>query len=159
MLLDSGQVWKLNVTGRKWEKVGSRQKMGGGEFDSLVYDSKRERLIHLAGGIYYFPLDTKKWKRAKTGKIRSRDAVYVPSQDAVLAHVGSGHFKVLLCAEEKIINGPAGNFKGTRKGISEHAVTMDPETETILWIDCHGFCGPFTLKALKLNVKKLSEKP
>jgi hypothetical protein len=156
MMLDGGQVWKLDVKARKWEKVGPRQRMGGGEYDTMVYDSKRDRLVYLKGDIHYFPLKTAKWEKAKAGGIRSRDAVYVPSQDAVLAHVGTGHFKVLLCADEKIIDGPAGAFKGTRKGISEHAVTMDPETETILWIDCHGFCGPFTLKALKLKVEKLS---
>jgi len=156
MLLDNGQVWKLNLKARKWEKFGPRQRMGGGEYDTMTYDSKRDRLVYLQGNVHYFPLATKKWKRAKAGGIRSRDAVYVPSQDAVLAHVGSGKFKILLCADEKVVNGPAGNFKGTCKGISEHAVTMDPETETVLWIDAHGFTGPFTLKALKLNVKKLS---
>ncbi len=155
MLLDEGQMWKLDAAARKWKKVGPRQKMGGGEYDTMVYDSKRERLIYLAGNIHYFPLKTAKWEKAKVGGIRSRDAVYVPSQDAVLAHVGSGTFKVLLCADEKIVNGPAGNFKGSSKGNSEHAVTMDPETETVLWIDAHGFCGPFTLKALKLNAETL----
>jgi hypothetical protein len=159
LLLDGGQVWKLNVKAGQWEKVGARQKMGGGEYDTMVYDSKRDRLVYLAGKIHYFPLATKKWEAAKATGIRSRDAVYVPGQDAVLAHVGSGRFKVLLCADEKIIDGPSGTFKGTRKGISEHAVTMDPETETILWIDCHGFTGPFTLKALRLNAEELSARP
>lgn len=41
--------------------------------------------------------------------------------------------------------------------MSEHALTMDPATETILWIDANGFCEPFTLKALKLNVAKLKK--
>jgi hypothetical protein len=159
MLLDDGQMWKLDVKARKWAKVGPRQKMPGGEYDTMVYDSKRDRLIYLAGDIYYFPMNTHQWQKAKVGGLRSRDAVYVPSQDAVLAHVGSGTFRVLLCADEKVVKGPAGNFKGSSKGNSEHAVTMDPETETVLWIDAHGFCGPFTLKALKLNVEKLSGKP
>jgi Galactose oxidase, central domain len=156
MLLDRGQMWKLDLKARKWAKVGPRQKMGGGEYDTMVYDSKRDRLVYLAGKIHYFPLATQKWEAAKATGIRSRDAVYVPSQDVILAHVGSGKFKLLLCADEKIADGPAANFKGTRKGISEHAVTMDPATETILWIDANGFCGPFTLKALKLNVQKLA---
>jgi Galactose oxidase, central domain len=156
LLLDGGQIWKLDLKARKWTKVGPRQKMGGGEYDTMVYDSKRDRLVYLATKIHYFPLATQKWEPAKATGIRSRDAVYVPSQDAVLAHVGSGKFKLLLCANDKIVDGPAANFKGTRKGISEHAMTMDPATETILWIDANGFCGPFTLKALKLNVGKLA---
>jgi hypothetical protein len=156
LLLDGGQMWKLDVAARKWEQFGPRQKMGGGEYDTMVYDSKRDRLVYLAGKIHYFPLATMKWEPAKAPDIRSRDAVYVPGQDAVLAHTGSGQFKVLLCADEKVVAGPAGGFKGTRKGISEHAVTMDPETETVLWIDANGFCGPFVLKALRLNVAKLA---
>ena len=42
-----------------------------------------------------------------------------------------------------------------QEGLSEHAVTMVAATEAVLWIDCHEFTGPFTLKALKLNVEKL----
>ncbi len=172
VLLDGGQAWLLSVKDRKWSKVGEAAKLPFGEYYTMVYDSKRNRLVYLAAdrkragkrwqytpAMHIFPLDTGAWEKASPqgAGCASRDAVYVPSQDAVLAHTGSGQFKVYLCADNKWISGPAGTFKGTRKGISEHAVTMDPATETVLWIDANGFCGPFTLKALKLNVGKLKK--
>jgi Galactose oxidase, central domain len=164
MFLVGGQLWHLDVKDRKWSKLGKKQnrkQMPDRERDSIVYDSKRDRLIFMAKNIHYFDFKTRVWTKAGNLSQSSREAVYVPSQDAVLALdrivKGVAHFRILLCDKEKLIDGPVSPFKGSNRGISEHAMTIDPQTETILWIDAHGFTGVFTLKALKLNVKTLSK--
>ena len=161
MLLVAGQLWKLDVNNKKWSKLGEKQnkkQMIDYEQDSIVYDSKRDRLIFMGKVMQYFDFKTNIWTKAGDLSQMSREAVYVPSQDAVFALdkivKGVAHFKILLCAENKIIDGPISPFKGSST-TSEQAMTIDPETETILWIDAHGFCGSFTIKALKLNVAML----
>jgi hypothetical protein len=163
MLLDYGQLWLLDVKGRKWSKFGPSHKLPSGEYFTMVYDSKRNRLIYLAGQrkggaeMYVFDIAKKAWsKAAPEGQgCYSRDAVYVASQDAIVAHAGSGQFKIYLCAGNKWIDGPV--VAKARKGISEHALTIDPKTELLLFIRAQGFCGPFDLHALRLNIGKLKK--
>jgi len=166
MLLDGGQLWLLDVKGRKWSKYGPSHRLPAGEYFTMVHDSKRNRLVYLAGvrdrttrktspAMYVFDIAKKAWsKAAPDGQgCPSRDAAYVPGQDAIFAHAGSGAFKVYLCAENKWVDAPA--IKGARRGTSEQALTIDPQTELILFIDARGFCGPFDLQVFRLNVKKL----
>ena len=166
MLLDGGQLWLLDVKGRRWTKVGPSHRLPAGEYFTMVHDSKRNRLVYLAGvrdrttrktspAMYVFDIAKKAWsKAAPDGQgCPSRDAAYVPGQDAIFAHAGSGAFKVYLCAENKWVDAPA--IKGARRGTSEQALTIDPQTELILFIDARGFCGPFDLQVFRLNVKKL----
>jgi hypothetical protein len=161
MLLDAGQLWRLDVKARQWTKVGARERLPSGEYFSMAYDAKRRRLIYLAAernkgpAMYHFDLATNQWTKAapKGDGCYSRDAAYVPGQDAVFAHAGSGTFKVYLCDEDRWIDAPA--IEGARRGHSEQALTLDPATELILFIDARQFCGPFDLKAFRLNVKTL----
>ncbi len=170
MLLDGGQLWLLDVKGRKWTKYGPPERLPAGEYYTTVYDSKRDRLVYLAGVrdrttrktspvMHVFDIKAKKWAKASPqgAGCYSRDAAYVPGQDGIFAHAGSGAFKVYLCAENKWIDAPA--IHGARKGVSEQALTIDPATELILFIDARGFCGPFDLQAFRLNVGKLPQAP
>ena len=107
--------------------------------------------------MYTFDIAAKKWANAKpegTG-CPSRDAAYVPGQDAVVAHAGSGRFKVYLCGENRWVDGPTA--EKSRRGMSEHAVTIDPATGLVLFIRAQGFCQPFDLFALRLNRENLNK--
>jgi len=157
MLLDGGQLWLLDVKGRKWTRYGPRHRLPAGEYYAMVHDSRRNRLIYLAANrkkvplMYAFDLKTKSWKDLKPDGqgCYARDMVYVPGQDAVFAHAGSGKFKVYLCEKNEWIEAPS--IEGARRGISEQALAIDPATELILFIDARQFCGPFDLRALRLN--------
>lgn len=163
MLLDGGQVWLLDVRGRRWSKYGPPARLPAGEYYSTVHDPKRDRLIYLAEQrnkgpeMHLFDIGAKKWSKAspRGQGCYSRDAAYVPGQDAVFAHAGSGTFKVYLCNENRWRGAPA--IKGARRGISEQALTIDPATGLILFIDARQFCGPFDLMAFRLNLATLKE--
>jgi hypothetical protein len=94
----SSGVAKVNVKDAKWEVITKDGGPGHHEYDHLVYDSKRDRMIHVgakARRIDAFDFKTRQWSRVKeTG---GRPAVsylggsaYVPELDAVCTVIGSG---------------------------------------------------------------------
>jgi len=66
------------------------------EFMTIVYDEKRDRLVFLShdresGGprMWFFGMEERRWRpnpREPEGGISTREAVYVPDQDAILAY-------------------------------------------------------------------------
>src|SRR5690606_8329072 len=78
------------------------------EFQPLVYDSKRNRLLHLMGStekveVHARPLDNEgKWEKlAQSDRAAiAREAVYVPKQDALLWLATEGLFAMDLATNE-----------------------------------------------------------
>jgi len=99
-----GTLWHADVTAEgdkadvKWtvvDKHGPALPKGyGGEFQPLVYDSKRNRLLYLCGGrgnvpvlVWEHPLEAGAWKRLETtGPTKNtREVVYDAANDCLIA--------------------------------------------------------------------------
>ncbi|MHC4406128.1 MAG: hypothetical protein ACYTG0_41355, partial [Planctomycetota bacterium] len=151
---DSGKMYRLVGEPGKpetwgWDeiRINSPDRPYQREHMTIVYDQRRDRLIFLSHDrdtrvplMWFFSMAERRWvKNAKQpeGGVSTREAVYVPSQDAVLAY-GPAHgedeirTRVYLCAENRWITLPIDTPEFT---VHEVALEYDPihEVAVLLW--------------------------
>jgi len=114
---------------------------------TIVYDEKRHRLIFLSYDrrtkeplMWFFSMKERRWKlnpQQPTGGVSTREAVYIPDQDAILAYGPSREgdpiwTRVYLCDQNKWI--PL-NIPTPKYLVHEVALEYDPvhRAAVLLW--------------------------
>jgi hypothetical protein len=102
---DDKDIYLLEVANRNWKRLSQGQPAPQNLYEqtSLVYDSKRDQVIlHGAGKdrdeLWIFEMATRRWKNMQprvaapeggAPPVCSREAVYIPEEDAFLTYGGS----------------------------------------------------------------------
>ena len=117
------------------------------EHMTIVYDRKRDRLIFLSAekqgaALWFFSMKDRTWIRnpaPAAGGVTTREAVYVPDQDAVLAYAPTTKkdekgTRVYLCAENRWITMPTPTPRGNVQ-VHEVGLEYDPQHKVavLLW--------------------------
>jgi Galactose oxidase, central domain len=143
----TGWVCKANVKAGKWEVFNNKGPQGHNEHDFLVYDSKRDRMLHFrakGAEVNAFSFKSKTWeKETVAGKAPSTvkaDATYIPEMDAVLT-VFSNKLWFYKCAEKKWYTAPSVGdpFKGANKSGRDYSPIYDPKLKIMVRITPTGF--------------------
>ena len=125
------------------------------EHMTIVYDSRRDRLIFLSAAersrdwgargdgppeLWFFGMEDRRWARnpkPAAGGVTTREAVYVPSQDAILAYGPAKKddpvwTRVYLCAENRWVPLP---IKTPRYLVHEVGLVYDPahKLAVLMW--------------------------
>jgi len=156
----------VTVEGRKadirWTLVDSSgpavPKGYGGEFQPLIYDSKRKRLLYLVGGkdvavrVYEHPLEAGAWRLLETtGPTRnSREVVYDTANDCLISMPARG-LMVMDCTTNEWhrldVTMPKGSY-GT-----ECALVYDPVHEVCVMLIPHSFSGKLGVYLFRYDPK------
>jgi hypothetical protein len=134
----SGCLAKIDVAGGKWDIVARGGPTYHNEHDFLVWDSKRDRMLHIAskgGVVHAFDFKTKQWsKEEPAGPAPAKvlgDATYVPEMDAVLMVWGKGNESLYFydCGKRQWLTAPYVGEKIGRGNTSgrDHSPIYDPE--------------------------------
>ncbi len=96
-------LFKADVAGGKWEKVTGAipGRKGHTEYDQLIHDSKRDRLVYVVmkdAGIWTFDFKAKKWSEERPAgpapKLAIPSGDYVPELDAIMLVFAEGRKRV-----------------------------------------------------------------
>ncbi|PCJ58635.1 MAG: hypothetical protein COA79_12815 [Planctomycetota bacterium] len=140
-----GWLCRANVAAGKWDVVDKTGPTGHTEYDFLVFDSKRDRLIHFrrkGGVLNTFDFKSKVWaKESPVGNSPSLtlgDAAYIPEMDAVLLIFGKGDETMYFykCKERKWYTAPYKGDKAARGNYTSknNSPIYDPELKIIVRI-------------------------
>ena len=141
-----GQAGRSESWGWQEIKINGPARPYQREHMTIVHDQKRDRLIFLSherkGGpvLWFFSMKDRTWTKSPqpaAGGVSTREAVYVPGQDAVLAYGPAKKddpvwTRVYLCAEGRWVPLP---IKTPRYTVHEVALEYDPihKLAVLLW--------------------------
>jgi len=119
----SGRLWRFVGQAGKpetwgWEeiKIAGPERPHQNEMMTIVYDSRRDRLVFLSADrksreplMWFFSMKERRWvknPKQPPGGVTTREAVYVPDQDAILAYGPARKddpvwTRVYLCGENR----------------------------------------------------------
>jgi hypothetical protein len=174
---DSGRLYRFVGEAGKPETFGWEEiKIEGAarpyqrEFMTMVYDAQRDRLIFLSEDakkgeplMWFFSMKDRTWvlnPQQPAGGLSTREAVYVPDQDAILAYGPAGKddpqwTHVYLCAENRWVT-PAIETPHSQ-AVHEVGMVYDPihKAAVLLWPP--SFEGDIRPHLFRLDVKKLEK--
>jgi hypothetical protein len=164
-------VVRVNVKKAAWEVILKDKGPRHFEFDHLVYDAKRDRILHFGRKdgrgrkqpeINAFSFKTKTWERIKTAGAQPPGyyggGCYVPEIDAACLPVGKTLYFLKLAdltwdrMKPALPHGNGGNGRD---------IHYDPELKVFLYTGLHkGGIGTFVMRPDfgKLEMKPLNEK-
>jgi len=170
----SGEFWRPDVAGLKWEKLprsGVKLPGGGHEAHGMVHDTKRNRLLlfshHSKGDVAAYDLKSGEVTalgpegKGTTKSIMCRELVYLPEWDAVLVAScvpdaeGKVRWPLYDCAKNAwravLLSGsePAGKAYNVSLGL------MYDAKRKLIWAADHGA----NISALRLDLKTADVKP
>jgi len=171
---DSGQMWRF--VGRPgqpdswgWEPIEilGPERPHQREFMTIVHDSRRDRLVFLSYDpqtkdpqMWFFGMQERRWQRSThqpPGGISTREAVYVPEQDAILAYGPTREndpvwTRVYLCAENRWVPLEIDTPQFT---VHEVALEYDPVHQVAVLLWPPRFEADLRPHLLRLEVSKL----
>jgi len=171
---DSGQMWRfVGTPGRPdswgWEPIEilGPERPHQREFMTIVHDSRRDRLVFLSYDpqtkdpqMWFFGMQERRWQRSThqlPGGISTREAVYVPEQDAILAYGPAREndavwTRVYLCAENRWVSLEIDTPQFT---VHEVALEYDPVHQVAVLLWPPRFEADLRPHLLRLDVSKL----
>jgi len=167
-----GWLCKANVAAGTWDVVSKEGPGGHHEYDFLVHDSRRDRLLyfkHKEVDVWTFDFKTKTWsKEEAAGKkppFVMGDGTYIPEMDAVLMIFpdepkGAEKLFFYKCGERKWYTAPrAGDpFRGVNT-FKDYSPTYDPELGIVVRITQCGFAQHVNVHVMWLEPAKLKLTP
>ena len=172
---DNGQLWRfVGKAGRPdtwgWEqiKIVGPDRPHQREHMTIVYDTKRDRLIFLshdgktkAPMMWFFSMVDRRWvpnDPQPAGGISTREAVYIPDQDAILAYGPTRKDdpvwpRVYVCAENRWVPLRVDTPQFT---VHEVGLEYDPARKVVVLMWPPGFERDIRPHLLRLDVSKLS---
>ena len=171
---DSGRMYRFVGAPGKPDTWGWRQIEIAGperpyqrEFMTIVYDRKRDRLVFLSHDaktgrplMWFFGMHQRRWvknPRQPAGGVSTREAVYVPEADAILAYGPAAKedpvwTRVYLCAENRWV--PL-EIETPKYLVHEVALEYDPVHEVAVLLWPPRFEADIRPHLLRLDVEKL----
>ncbi|MFW6158207.1 MAG: Kelch repeat-containing protein [Planctomycetota bacterium] len=174
---NSGRMYRL--TGKAgepetfaWERVRikNEERPYQREHMTIVYDSRRDRLIFLSADrksgtpeLWFFSMQERTWEKNRApaeGGVSTREAVYIPGQDAVLAYGPAAKndpvkTRVYLCAENRWVALRTKTPYGVK--VHETALEYDAEYDVAVLLWPQRFEGPIVPHLFRLDVDRLGE--
>jgi hypothetical protein len=171
---DSGQMWRF--VGRPgqpdswgWEPIEilGPERPHQREFMTIVHDSRRDRLVFLSYDpqtkdpqMWFFGIQDRRWQKnpqQPPGGISTREAAYVPEQDAILAYGPTREndpvwTRVYLCAENRWVPLEIDTPQFT---VHEVALEYDPVHHVAVLLWPPRFEADLRPHLLRLDVSKL----
>ncbi|MCG3178457.1 MAG: hypothetical protein BIFFINMI_00784 [Phycisphaerae bacterium] len=166
----TGEAGKPETFGWDEIKIANSDRPFQREHMTMVYDSKRDRLIFLSGDsksgkpeLWFFGFADGKWVRNPSpadGGVVSREAVYVPDADAVLAYGPTDkddeHWThVYHCAENRWVTPDIKTPHS--QAVHECALLYDPVHKLSLLLWPQQFEGPIAPLAFRLDAAALAK--
>jgi hypothetical protein len=171
---DSGQMWRfVGTPGRPdswgWEPIEilGPERPHQREFMTIVHDSRRDRLVFLSYDpqtkdpqMWFFGMQERRRQRSThqpPGGISTREAVYVPEQDAILAYGPTREndpawTRVYLCGENRWVPLEIDTPQFT---VHEVALEYDPVHQVAVLLWPPRFEADLRPHLLRLEVSKL----
>jgi len=139
------------------------------EHMTIVYDQRRDRLVFLSHDaktreplMWFFSMETRRWVRnpdQPPGGVSTREAVYVPDQDAILAYGPAKKndpvwTRVYLCGANRWVALP---IKTPQYLVHEVALVYDPGHKVALLLWPPSFEADIRPHLLRLDTSKLGD--
>ncbi|MGE3806633.1 MAG: hypothetical protein AB7K24_18350 [Gemmataceae bacterium] len=167
-----GWLCKANVAAGTWDVVSKEGPGGHHEYDFLVHDSRRDRLLcfkHKTADLWVFDFKTKKWSQeeaaGKQPAVLMGCGTYIPEMDAVLTMFpdqpkGAEKLFFYKCSERKWYTAPSGGdpFRGVNSH-KDYSPTYDPELGIVVRITQCGFAQHVNVHVMRLEPAKLKLTP
>ncbi|MBL8795065.1 MAG: hypothetical protein JNM56_14245 [Planctomycetia bacterium] len=164
----TGWLCKANVAGGVWDVLSKDGPGGHFEYDFLVHDSRRDRLLYFKykpSAVWAFDFKTRKWTQEEvTGKqppLVMGDGTYIPEMDAVLTMFpdepkGPEKFYFYQCSERKWYTAPSVGdpFRGVNTA-KDYSPIYDPELGIVVRITQCGFAAHVNVHVMRLEPAKL----
>lgn len=164
-----GEMYRYH---RGWEKIHiqGQARPPQHEYMTMVYDDKRDRLILLSEikkertpQLWFFDVKERQWQvnpKPASGGVVTREAVYVPDQDAIVAYGPDRRIKndphwtrIYLCAKNRWVTP---NWKTPIYNMHETAIEYDPLHNVIVLLWPPRFERDIRPHLLRLDVKQFN---
>jgi hypothetical protein len=165
----TGWLCKANVNAGVWDAVSKDGPAGHGEYDFLVYDSKRDRAMyfrHTTGEVWGYDFKGGAWAKdepaGKAPSVIMGDGTYIPEMDAVLmvyADAPKTPEKLVFykCGERSWYSAPSVGdpFQGSNSH-KDYSPVYDPGLGIVVRITQCGFAAYVNVHVLRLDPPTLS---